>query len=983
MTKHSMSSRRRAPRQSAALVLSVLLAAGGVTATALSAVDAHTRAGSLAQITSADCGAELVIPAANPGDPVSCAHADQAPPGVDVDKHVPTAVLEARTGAAAAAVEAAQDEGVPVAAQVAAVSDRVPCDGDGTSGYRVQAIYVVTSDRTNRFAAVGDQIKQWASGVSTVFNLSAAKTGGVRDVRFVTVANGDGTCSPSVLNVTLPPGSFTSFGSTITAMRNAGYTAPNRKYLMWVDGTGQCGIAQTYLSSGAGQDNPNNGSYAQFARIDTACWGGSQSVEAHELSHTMGSVQGDAPHATAAGHCYDESDRMCYADGGGKAMQQICSPDQETLFDCNGDDYYSTYPPAGSYLANHWNTANSRFLIGGGDGVGGGSLGTPTVLGGIVSVNNPAVPGLPTQVSATLEIPSGRTASITWSTSRGDCAFTDRTALQTEVVCGARSTTAGTVTATVVDNTGAKLVRTSALTFSSTPRTATTSVTVDGSAAAYVACPTGKAALTAQVVDQASGKPVKGLAVAWFRQVGTGTPAQVATGTTGQTGVATALVTASAGAYSVRTAAAPTFPATTSTAVAVSVASGPCTTQVSSVVDRTSVQAGAPVVVSGVLSRTLPDGSTKGPAAGERVSIYGRAGTATTWSVVGSATTGVDGSYSVVVKPLTSTVLQARFVGRVGMGSSTAANAPITVSPWTTSVTVSPSATDLMAGAAVTVTGMLRQSDGTTATAMASTPVTITYPLAGGRTATASAATNASGAYSVILRPTGSGDVVVRYAGRLGWTASSATVALVVHPWTTSVAVGTSATDLMASSPITVTGSVRQSDGTTATAMASTPVTITYPLAGGRTATASAATNASGAYSVILRPTGSGDVVVRYAGKPGWAAASATQAIVVHPWSTALTLSAVRDPATGYVTATGTLTQISSTGVASPRAGAVVTITYPSSATYVASTRATTSVSGTFVARFRPGVTGAVGARYAGVPGWAEATATPVTVTVP
>jgi 5-hydroxyisourate hydrolase-like protein (transthyretin family) len=871
MPRRTLSRRRAAALSAAAALALSLVTVGVVTA------GNHSRSGTFAAATDLGAVCDEVVLSDIPEVPAACAHIDKAPRGVDVNKPVRTKVLEARKGIAARAVRAAQEEGVPVAAQVAAVSDRVPCDGDGTTGYRVQAMYVVTADKANRFAALQDQIKQWAGGVNTVFKLSAAKTGGVREVRYVTASNGDGTCSPTVLNVTVPAGSFTSFNATIAAVQALGFTSTSRKYLMWVDGVGQCGIAQMYPGSKATQDNYNNGYAAQYARIDTACWGRSDhSTEAHELSHMLGSVQGDSPHATAAGHCYDESDLMCYADGGGKAMQQVCALDQEPLFDCNDDDYYSTYPPAGSYLATHWNTADSRFLIGGGNGTGGGAPGVPTALGGTLSVNNPAIPGLPTQVAVNLEVPAGRTTSVAWTSARPDCVFASPTAEQTTVTCDAKSATATKVTATVTDSTGAKLVRTGSLTFSGTNRAVTPTVRIDGSAAAsYTSCPSGRGVISAKVLDGASGVGVKGLTVTWYRKVGSNTPTKIGTAATNADGVATMNpVGTAAGLYSAKTTLAPAFAAGASSDIDVNVASAACSTSLTSNVDKTSVTAGSPVTVTGTLTRTLPGGATRA-AAGERVAIFTQANGATTWASAGSATTTATGSYSVAIKPTASVAVQARFVARTGFTASTAPSVNVAVVPWTTALTVAPSATDTMAGVPVTLSGTLKQSAGGTTSVMPATPVQVVYPLAGGKTGTASGTTNASGVYSVVIKPTAAGTATVKYAGKPGWTATTATQALTVTTWTSALTM--TASRNASTGAVTVTGSLKVTDkaGTT-TPKASGVVAVTYQATALKTATVNATTKADGSFAITVRPAASGQVSARYAGGAGYAEATAT-----------------------------------------------------------------------------------------------------------
>ena len=264
----------------------------------------------------------------------------------------------------------------------AAEPGTVGCYGNGTDGYRVQLMHAREAGSPDRYPEYEARFRDWAARIDDVFNTSAAKTGGIRHVRYVT----DSQCRPVIQRVTVSSDAVDSFSVHLDELEDRGYARTDRKYLIWVDTpeVTYCGIALTYDDFVANQSpgvNANNGNpqYALSAgRVDTRCWGQQNLVEAHELLHMLGGVMGysnpsqAAPHATDNSHCTDESDRLCYADGvpsgvfkpdGSRTSLTFpCAATHEALLDCGNDDYFHTNPPAGSWLATHWNTANSAWL---------------------------------------------------------------------------------------------------------------------------------------------------------------------------------------------------------------------------------------------------------------------------------------------------------------------------------------------------------------------------------------------------------------------------------------------------------------------------------------------------------------------------------------------------------------------------------------------------------------------------------------------
>jgi hypothetical protein len=248
------------------------------------------------------------------------------------------------------------------------------CTGDGVSGRRIEVLYGVPQDRTNRYATMLPTIRNVLAQIDG--NLAEAGTGVEQHYRWYCGNGSDVT----VRNVTLlPVGGDSSFTWTdyLNSVQNqialglggTNFTAADRIYVTFVD---QITDVYPYGGQGSvfGDDSPdpatnwnNNATqYSMSAYFDAE-------VAAHEIGHNLGAVQNSAPHSSGGYHCFDELDMMCYSDGGpyftgGGALTYPCVTfTQDYVVDCGKDDYYYPgTPPSGNYLADHWNIADSGFL---------------------------------------------------------------------------------------------------------------------------------------------------------------------------------------------------------------------------------------------------------------------------------------------------------------------------------------------------------------------------------------------------------------------------------------------------------------------------------------------------------------------------------------------------------------------------------------------------------------------------------------------
>ncbi len=251
-------------------------------------------------------------------------------------------------------------------------SPGIPCY---TGGPIVHVFYAYSSSGTNRITTVGPRIRETVSRIDDIFAQAAASSGATRHIRWLMAS-----CSLVVSAVTISPSLLQqAFPTPIrTDLISRGLMSSSEKALVFTDdgGTscnGIAGIGEWYDDERATASNYNNQG-AMLARVFGWCWANVGQIDlaadigAHELSHTLGAVGDTAPNSSARtggrSHCTDGEDVMCYDDGGG-APRAVCPVAFPPTLDCNKDDYFNPAPPAGSYLATHWNAALNKYLSGG------------------------------------------------------------------------------------------------------------------------------------------------------------------------------------------------------------------------------------------------------------------------------------------------------------------------------------------------------------------------------------------------------------------------------------------------------------------------------------------------------------------------------------------------------------------------------------------------------------------------------------------
>jgi hypothetical protein len=209
-----------------------------------------------------------------------------------------------------------------------------------------------------------DALRNDIAKVDGALYQSAVESGSPNGADYVYACDSSGRIRVDQLQ--LPTPSYSADFDTITSdLRQKGYNKTNEKYVVYYTttvgagyrGEGNLGGVDNSSDETDSSTNKNNSGPSYALVYDSV-----PDVIMHENGHNLGAVQPTAPHSSAAGHCWDDYDIMCYDDDGNAipatGMSQACS---SSHFDCGHGDYFDAKIGAGQgatsgdYLDTHWN----------------------------------------------------------------------------------------------------------------------------------------------------------------------------------------------------------------------------------------------------------------------------------------------------------------------------------------------------------------------------------------------------------------------------------------------------------------------------------------------------------------------------------------------------------------------------------------------------------------------------------------------------
>jgi hypothetical protein len=244
------------------------------------------------------------------------------------------------------------------------VTQRQPvCAANNPHGnYYHVAIIAWPSDETPDKTA--DSLRSDIAKVDGALYQAAVESGSPNGADYVYACDSSGRVR--VDQVQVPTPSYNAdFDSITSDLRQMGYSRTNEKYVVYYTdtvaagyrGEGNLGGVNNTSDETDSSTNTNNSGPSYALIYDSV-----PDVIMHENGHTLGAVQPNAGHSTAAGHCWEDFDIMCYDDDGSNmpasGMAQDCSASH---FDCGHSDYFDAKigagqgAGAGDYLDIDWN----------------------------------------------------------------------------------------------------------------------------------------------------------------------------------------------------------------------------------------------------------------------------------------------------------------------------------------------------------------------------------------------------------------------------------------------------------------------------------------------------------------------------------------------------------------------------------------------------------------------------------------------------